>query len=44
MHLDKNADLRPIGVWEKLHRIAGKVVMSILKDDAQGKWNFTTMW
>ena len=31
--LDKNPGLRPIGVGEVLRRIAGKVVMSILKDD-----------
>lgn len=31
--LDKNPGLRPIGVGEVLRRIAGKVVMSVLKDD-----------
>lgn len=33
VHLHKNADLRPIGVWENLYRIAGKIAMSITKDD-----------
>ena len=33
MLLDKNIGLRPIGVREVLRRIAGKVVMSIVKDD-----------
>ena len=33
MPLEKNLGLRPIGVGEVLHRIAGKVVMSIVKDD-----------
>ena len=31
--LDKDPGLRPIGVGEVLRRIAGKVVMSIVKDD-----------
>ena len=31
--LDKNPGLRPIGVGEVFRRIAGKVVMSIEKDD-----------
>ena len=31
--LDKNPNLRPIGIGEVLRRIAGKVVMSIVKDD-----------
>ena len=33
--LDKNQGLRPIGVGEVLRRIAGKVVMSIVKDDVK---------
>ena len=33
--LDKNPGLRPIGVGEVLRRIAGKVVMSVIKDDIQ---------
>ena len=33
MHLDNNPGLRPIGVGEVLRRIAGKVVMSIVKDN-----------
>ena len=33
--LDKNLGLRPIDVGELLRRIAGKVVMSIVKDDRQ---------
>jgi len=31
--LDKNPGLRPIGVGEVLRRIAGKIVMSITKED-----------
>ena len=31
--LDKNLGLRPIGVGEVLQRIAGKVVMKIVKED-----------
>ena len=31
--LDKNPGLRPIGVGEVFRKIAGKVVMSIVKDD-----------
>ena len=31
--LDKNPGLRPIGVGEVLRRIAGKVVMKVVKDD-----------
>ena len=31
--LDKNPSVRPIGIGEVLCRIAGKVVMSIVKDD-----------
>ena len=33
--LDKNPGLRPIGVGEVLHRIAGKVVMKVLKEDVR---------
>ena len=33
--LDKNPGLRPIGVGEVLRRIAGKVVMSVVKGDVQ---------
>ena len=33
VHLDNNPGLRPIGVGEVLRRIAGKVVMSIVKDN-----------
>ena len=33
--LDKNQGLGPIGVGEVLRRIAGKVVMSIVKDDVK---------
>ena len=33
--LDKNPDLRPIGVGEDLRRIAGKVVMKVLKEDVR---------
>ena len=31
--LDKNPVLRPIGVGEVLHRIACKVIVSVLKED-----------
>ena len=33
--LDKNPGLRPIGVGEVLRRIAGKIVMSLIKTDVQ---------
>ena len=33
--LDKNPGLRPIGVGEVLRRIAGKVIMKIVKDDVK---------
>ena len=33
MSLDKKPGLRPIGVGEMFHRIAGKVAMSVVKDD-----------
>ena len=32
-HADKNLGLRPIGVGEVLSRIAGKVIVSVLKND-----------
>ena len=31
--MDKNPGLRPIGVGEVLRRIAGKVIMSVIKND-----------
>ena len=31
--LDKNPDLRAIGVSEILHKIVGKVVVSVLKEE-----------
>ena len=37
--LGKNPGLRPIGVGEVLHRIVGKVVMSIVLDDVNGNGN-----
>lgn len=33
--LDKNPDLSPIGVGEILRRIAGKVVMTVAKEDVR---------
>ena len=31
--LDKNAGLRPVGIGEVLRRIAGKVIVLVLKED-----------
>ena len=31
--LDKNAGLRPVGIGEFLRRIAGKVIVLVLKED-----------
>ena len=31
--LDKNAELRPVGIGEFLRRIAGKVIVLVLKED-----------
>ena len=40
MPLDKNPGLQPISVGEVLRKIAGKVVMSIVKDDVtKAVWN-----
>ena len=33
--LDKNPGLRPIGVGEVLGRIAGKVIMRVVKEDIE---------